>query len=186
MAFREAWLSRGRLHAPCRPRHIAGCCQYCSDFAQICRAPVVRAGVVIAFGGFCVTARPIQSRRSRRHRHRLRRRNPAPKPAVAPSPARDAVPAVVLDDKDVEGVMGHEIYSIAGEDMDGSSMSSSIIKEIFVPQSSTSGDFSVLAAERLPSIGTQSSLGRIGHSCRRLAIRFAWRRNIRRGNRLSF
>ena len=40
------------------------------------------------------------------------------KPAAAPPPApKDATPAEVLDDKDVETVLGREIYSIAGEDM---------------------------------------------------------------------
>ncbi len=48
---------------------------------------------------------------------------PAPtqpaKPAAAPpaAPPKDATPAEVLDDKDVETVLGREIYSIAGEDM---------------------------------------------------------------------
>src|SRR5579872_347710 len=38
--------------------------------------------------------------------------------AVQPAaPPRDATPAQVLDDKDVETVLGREIYSIAGEDM---------------------------------------------------------------------
>jgi sporulation protein YlmC with PRC-barrel domain len=42
-----------------------------------------------------------------------------PKPAAAqpPAPPKDATPAEVLDDKDVETVLGREIYSIAGEDM---------------------------------------------------------------------
>ncbi|HLH10342.1 MAG TPA: PRC-barrel domain-containing protein [Methylovirgula sp.] len=39
-----------------------------------------------------------------------------PKPAQQ-SPAKGATPAVVLDDKDVETILGREIYSDTGEDM---------------------------------------------------------------------
>ncbi|MEJ0052825.1 MAG: PRC-barrel domain-containing protein [Methylovirgula sp.] len=78
------------------------------DFARWA-APVAKAGVVITLAGSCITAladtKPLQTPL------------PAPKPAAAPGPSKDAVPAVVLDDKDIEGVMGREIYSIAGDDM---------------------------------------------------------------------
>jgi sporulation protein YlmC with PRC-barrel domain len=40
-----------------------------------------------------------------------------PGAAQPPAPPKDATPAEVLDDKDVETVLGREIYSIAGEDM---------------------------------------------------------------------
>src|ERR1700721_3109232 len=71
------------------------------DFARYFAPRVIGAGIVIALGGFCITAIA----------------DTKPKPAAAPAPTKDAVPAVVLDDKDIEGVMGREIYSIAGDDM---------------------------------------------------------------------
>ncbi len=42
---------------------------------------------------------------------------PSPRQAPAPAPAQGATPATVLDDKDVESVLGKEIYSATGEDM---------------------------------------------------------------------
>ncbi len=46
---------------------------------------------------------------------------PSPEPKQAPAksapPARGATPATVLDDKDVESILGREIYSPTGEDM---------------------------------------------------------------------
>jgi sporulation protein YlmC with PRC-barrel domain len=42
----------------------------------------------------------------------------APQPAVSsPAPAQGATPASVVDDKDVESILGREIYSATGEDM---------------------------------------------------------------------
>ncbi|HEY0145745.1 MAG: PRC-barrel domain-containing protein [Methylovirgula sp.] len=87
-----------------------------TDFASV--SPIVGAGIVIALGGFCAAAmadtKPSQQTPSPPP---VALAASAPKSAPAPAPAKDAVPAVVLDDKDIEGVMGREIYSIAGEDM---------------------------------------------------------------------
>ncbi len=41
----------------------------------------------------------------------------AAQPAPATPPAQGATPATVLDDKNVEGILGREIYSPKGEDM---------------------------------------------------------------------
>lgn len=41
----------------------------------------------------------------------------APAPAAVPAPQKGVTPASVLDDKDIETVLGREIYSSAGEDM---------------------------------------------------------------------
>ncbi len=40
-----------------------------------------------------------------------------PTPPTQSTAPKDATPATVLDDKDVETVLGREIYSVAGEDM---------------------------------------------------------------------
>jgi hypothetical protein len=89
-----------------------------SDFARYFAPRVIGAGIVITLGGFCVTAM-ADTKPSQQTPVPLSAspQPPVPKPAAAPAPARDAVPAVVLDDKDIEGVMGREIYSIAGDDM---------------------------------------------------------------------
>src|SRR5579872_4526839 len=42
---------------------------------------------------------------------------PQPKKAPPPALEKGATPAMVLDDKDVEGILGKEIYSASGEDM---------------------------------------------------------------------
>jgi sporulation protein YlmC with PRC-barrel domain len=44
---------------------------------------------------------------------------PAPKqpPAPAPAPTQGATPATVLDDQDIESILGKEIYSATNEDM---------------------------------------------------------------------
>jgi sporulation protein YlmC with PRC-barrel domain len=88
------------------------------DFARYFVLWMVRAGVVIPLGAFCVTAAADTKPSQQTPAPRSTSLQPAvPKPAMAPAPAKDAVPAVVLDDKDIEGVMGREIYSIAGDDM---------------------------------------------------------------------
>jgi sporulation protein YlmC with PRC-barrel domain len=90
------------------------------DFARYFAPRAIGAGiVVIAFGAFYITAtadtKPSQQQTPTPPS--ASPQPPVPKPAAAPAPAKDAVPAVVLDDKDIEGVMGREIYSIAGDDM---------------------------------------------------------------------
>jgi hypothetical protein len=42
---------------------------------------------------------------------------PAPKQAPAPTPTQGATPATVLDDQDIESILGKEIYSATNEDM---------------------------------------------------------------------
>jgi sporulation protein YlmC with PRC-barrel domain len=44
-------------------------------------------------------------------------KQPLARPAPATPPTQGATPATVLDDKDVEGILGREIYSPSGEDM---------------------------------------------------------------------
>jgi sporulation protein YlmC with PRC-barrel domain len=89
-----------------------------TGFAKFIAPSALRAGAMLAFVGFCVTAvadtKPSQQTPTPSSTSLP---SPAAKPAAAQAPAKDAVPAVVLDDKDIEGVMGREIYSIAGEDM---------------------------------------------------------------------
>lgn len=89
-----------------------------ADLARFVASSFVQTWAVIALGGFCFTAaadtKPAQQTPLPKPAASAA---PAPKPAAAPAPAKDAVPAVVLDDKDIEGVMGREIYDIAGDDM---------------------------------------------------------------------
>ncbi len=89
-----------------------------TDFAKYAVPPFIGAGIFAAFSGFCIAAmadtKPSQQTPSPPS---AASSAPTPKPVAAPAPARDAVPAVVLDDKDIEGVMGREIYSLAGDDM---------------------------------------------------------------------
>jgi sporulation protein YlmC with PRC-barrel domain len=40
-----------------------------------------------------------------------------PAPKQAPAPTQGATPATVLDDQDIENILGREIYSATGEDM---------------------------------------------------------------------
>jgi sporulation protein YlmC with PRC-barrel domain len=84
-------------------------------------APFARFAIVAAFGAFALAASDVCAFAA----------EPAKPPQQAPSkpaaaqppkaeaqpPTRDAVPAEVLDDKDIENVLGREIYSISGEDM---------------------------------------------------------------------
>jgi sporulation protein YlmC with PRC-barrel domain len=81
-------------------------------------SPLLKICAIIGLAGFCFAAaadtKPAQQAPLPQPAPAAA---PAPKPATTPPPNKDAVPAVVLDDKDVEGVMGREIYDIAGDDM---------------------------------------------------------------------
>jgi hypothetical protein len=95
----------------------------------------------------------------------------------APPPAQGTTPATVVDDQDIETVLGKEIYSPKGEDM------GQIVDVLVDHKGQVRGaiiDFGgFLGVGNSPLSPTESS-------CRSPATKCGWRRNISKASRSSY